>query len=224
MVHPNGSGEPTYKVIDPAELHRSGLAHPAALRSERGQSESAGTGSAPVRPDRSAAQAPGGNHGGPGPPRRRRLRRALPADGHEYRAGPAAAVWASRTERSSAGRQWWPDPYTATQEVVAKTNPVLLGALPDIRPAMSVNELRDAVQIGSLTPYVVSVGVKGKVAADAAGNANAVAKSYIRYIGSENSPGGKLPAQLLRRRQILQGWAGSSKSSFMHWWARYLVR
>ena len=91
-----------------------------------------------------------------------------------------------------------PDPYTATQEVIAKSNPVLLGALPDVRPAMSINELRDAVQIGSLTPYVVSVGVKGKVAADATANANAVAKSYIHYIGSASSPGGKVPAQLLQ--------------------------
>ena len=91
-----------------------------------------------------------------------------------------------------------PDPYTATQEVIAKSNPVLLGALPDVRPAMSINELRDAVQIGSLTPYVISVGVKGKTAADATGNANVVAKSYIRYIGSANSPGGKVPAQLLQ--------------------------
>ena len=91
-----------------------------------------------------------------------------------------------------------PDPYTATQEVIAKSSPVLLGALPDIRPAMSISELRDAVQVGSLTPYVISVGVKGKAAADATANANAVAKSYIRYIGSASSPGGKVPAQLLQ--------------------------
>src|SRR5208283_471513 len=91
-----------------------------------------------------------------------------------------------------------PDPYTATQEVIAKSSPVLLGALPDVRPAMSLSELRDAVQIGSLTPYVISVGVKGKAAADATANANVVAKSYIRYIGSASSPGGKVPAQLLQ--------------------------
>ena len=91
-----------------------------------------------------------------------------------------------------------PDPYTATQEVIAKSSPVLSGALPDIRPTMSLSELRDAVQIGSLTPYVISVGVKGKAAADATANANAVAKSYIRYIGSASSPGGKVPAQLLQ--------------------------
>ena len=90
------------------------------------------------------------------------------------------------------------DPYTATQEVIAKSNPVLLGALPDIRPAMSVNELRGDVDIGSLTPYIISVSVKGKTAAEVTANANAIAKSYIRYSGSANSPGGKFPAQLLQ--------------------------
>ena len=91
-----------------------------------------------------------------------------------------------------------PDPYTATQEVIAKSNPVLSGALPHVRPAMSISELRGAVQIGSLTPYVISVSVRGKVVADATANANAVTKSYIRYIGSASSPGGKVLAQLLQ--------------------------
>ena len=91
-----------------------------------------------------------------------------------------------------------PDPYTATQEVIAKSNPVLLGALSDVRPAMSINELRGEVDIGSLTPYIISVSVKGKTAADAAANTNAVAKSYIHYIGSTSNPGGKVPAQLLQ--------------------------
>jgi capsular polysaccharide biosynthesis protein len=91
-----------------------------------------------------------------------------------------------------------PDPYAATQEVIAKSNPVLLGALPDVRPAMSINELRGEVEIGSLTPYIISVSVKGKAIADAEVTANAVAKSYIRYIGSASSPGGQVPAHLLQ--------------------------
>jgi capsular polysaccharide biosynthesis protein len=91
-----------------------------------------------------------------------------------------------------------PDPYTATQEVIAKSNPVLLGALPDVRPAMSINELRGEVDTESLTPYIISVSVQGKTAADAAANTNAVAKSYIRYMGSASNPGGKVPAQLLQ--------------------------
>ena len=84
-----------------------------------------------------------------------------------------------------------PDPYTVTQEVIAKSSPVLFGALPNVRPAMSISELRGEVEIGSLTPYIISVSVKGKVAANAAATANAVAKSYIRYIGAASSPGGR---------------------------------
>ncbi len=91
-----------------------------------------------------------------------------------------------------------PDPYTTTQEVIAGSNPVLSGALPDVRPAMSIDELRQEVNIGSLTPYVISVSAKGNVAADVEATANAIAKSYIRYIGSPNSPVGQIPAQLLQ--------------------------
>ena len=91
-----------------------------------------------------------------------------------------------------------PDPYTATQEVIAKSNPVLVSALPAARPAMSVNDLRRDVSIGSLTPFVISVTVQGKNAADVEATANAVAESYIHYIGSANSPGGAVAAQMLQ--------------------------
>jgi capsular polysaccharide biosynthesis protein len=90
------------------------------------------------------------------------------------------------------------DPYTATQEVIARSNPVLSEALPGIRPVMSINELRGEVEIGSLTPYIISISVKGKSAAEAAANANVVATSYIHYIGSANIPGGQVLAQLLQ--------------------------
>lgn len=91
-----------------------------------------------------------------------------------------------------------PDPYTQTQEVIAKSTPVLSGALPQVRPAVSVNALSGAVEIGSETPYIISVSAKEKTAADAAATANAVAKSYIRYIGAASSPGGQVLAQLLQ--------------------------
>ena len=91
-----------------------------------------------------------------------------------------------------------PNPYTETQEVIAKSNPVLLGALPHIRPVVSFNELRRTVEIGSETTYVISVSAKGKIAADAAATANAVAASYISYTGSASSPGGRVVAQLLQ--------------------------
>ena len=37
-----------------------------------------------------------------------------------------------------------PNPYTATQEFIAKSSPVLLGALPRVRPIVSLNELKQS--------------------------------------------------------------------------------
>jgi capsular polysaccharide biosynthesis protein len=90
------------------------------------------------------------------------------------------------------------DPYTATQQVIAASNAVLSNSLPNARPAMSLDELRSDIQIGSPTPYIISVSARGKVAADAEATANAVADSYISYIGSANSPAGQVSAHLLQ--------------------------
>lgn len=89
------------------------------------------------------------------------------------------------------------NPYTATQQIIAASNRVLSDALPSVRPAMSLGELRSDVQIGSLTPYILSVSAKGKVAADVETTANAVARSYISYIGSAHSAIGRVSAQML---------------------------
>jgi len=89
------------------------------------------------------------------------------------------------------------DPYTLTQQVIMTSNTVLRGAAPQVRPAMSVDKLRRDISVGILTPYVISVSAKGKVAADAEATANAVARSYLSYIDSASSPIGRVPAQLL---------------------------
>jgi len=91
-----------------------------------------------------------------------------------------------------------PDPYTQTQEVIAKSSPVLAGALPHVRPAMSIDQLRSDVTIGNQTAFIISVSAQARNAADAAATANAVAESYIAYIGSPTNPGGQVPAQLLQ--------------------------
>ena len=103
----------------------------------------------------------------------------------------------AQSAAAAANANGAPDPYTATQEVIAGSNQVLSDALPDVRPAMSLTELRRDVQVGSLTPYIISVSAKGKVAADAEATANAVANSYIGYVGSASSPVGHVSAQLL---------------------------
>src|SRR5713226_2518502 len=92
----------------------------------------------------------------------------------------ALVVLPQNAQSAQVAANGGPDPYTATQEVVASSSAVLSGALRDARPAMSVAELRRLVQVGSLTSYVISISAKSTVAADAEATANAVANSYIR--------------------------------------------
>jgi hypothetical protein len=89
------------------------------------------------------------------------------------------------------------DPYTATQEVIADSDQVLAAALPEVRPAMSFAELRGDVQIKSVTDAVITVSAEGRVAADAAATANAVARSYVDYVSAAGSPARTVGAQVL---------------------------
>ena len=89
------------------------------------------------------------------------------------------------------------DPYMATQEAIADSSPVLVAALPDARPAMSLAELRGDVQIRSVTNCVITVSAIGRVAADAEATANAVARSYVIYVSSADSPTGPVEAKML---------------------------
>ena len=80
------------------------------------------------------------------------------------------------------------DPYTATQEFIAGSYQVLLNALPNVRPAMSLEQLRHDIQVGSPAADIVSITGTGKNAADAEATANAVARSDIAYLSSPKSP------------------------------------
>jgi capsular polysaccharide biosynthesis protein len=95
---------------------------------------------------------------------------------------PAAAAAGAATGTGADG-------YTATQQVIAGSNVVLADALPNVRPAMSLSQLRDNVQIGSPDPAtsIISVNAQGKTAADAEATANAVADSYIKYVNSAST-------------------------------------
>ena len=97
------------------------------------------------------------------------------------------------------------DTFTATQEVVAGSYPVLLDALPHVRPAMSFDQLRHNVQVGSPSSDIISVNAKGKNAADAEATANAVANSYISYVSSSRSAVGRIQAQLLESASSATG-------------------
>jgi capsular polysaccharide biosynthesis protein len=110
----------------------------------------------------------------------------------------ALVVLPQNAQSAQATANGGPDPYTATQEVVASSSQVLEDALPDTRPRMSLAELRREIQVGSLTSYVISISAKSKNAANSNATANAVANSYIRYIGSASSPVGHVSAHLLQ--------------------------
>jgi capsular polysaccharide biosynthesis protein len=97
------------------------------------------------------------------------------------------------------------DPFTATQEVIATSYQVLLNALPNVRPAMSLNQLRNAVQAGSPAPDIISITATGKHAADVEATANAVADSYIAYVRSPKSPVGHVSAQSLEAATSASG-------------------
>jgi hypothetical protein len=62
---------------------------------------------------------------------------------------------------------------------------------------MPLDELRRTVQIGSPSPYIVSVSARGENAAGAEASANAVADSYIGYVSSSRSPVGRVEARML---------------------------
>jgi capsular polysaccharide biosynthesis protein len=84
-----------------------------------------------------------------------------------------------------------------TQVVIAGSNPVLAEALPAIKAPVSLTTLRSRVQIKNLTSNIIAISGQGRTAAEAEDTANAVANSYIDYLGSANALGGRLPARLL---------------------------
>jgi capsular polysaccharide biosynthesis protein len=98
-----------------------------------------------------------------------------------------------------------PDPYTETLVVIGTSNEVLLGALPDVRPSTSLSQLRREVQVGSVTPYIISISVNGKVAADVEATANAIAGSYVSYLGSPASPLGRVAVKVLQPATMATG-------------------
>jgi len=97
------------------------------------------------------------------------------------------------------------DPYTSTEEVIAGSYQVLLDALPDVRPAMSLEQLRHNVQVGSPAADIISFSAKGKNTTDAEATASAVALSYIAYVSSAKSPVGHVSAQLLSSATVATG-------------------
>jgi capsular polysaccharide biosynthesis protein len=88
-------------------------------------------------------------------------------------------------------------PSTPTQVVIAESEPVLSAALPTVSPPVSLAELSHEIHVKSVTSYIISISAQGKTAADAEATANAVAKSYIAYVGLKYSLVGHVVAHML---------------------------
>lgn len=111
----------------------------------------------------------------------------------------------SAASAASSGSNGTPDAYAATEALIVTSTPVLSAALPNVRPAMSLEALRADIHVNSLTGYIISVSAAGKIAADAETTANAVADSYIAYVNSPSSPFPQLSARPMQRATIATG-------------------
>ena len=86
--------------------------------------------------------------------------------------------------------------YMETQVVIASSDPVLSGALASIRPATSLADLQRVIVVKSVTNSILSISATGSSAAQAEATANAVARSYISYVGSAGN--GRVVANILQ--------------------------
>ena len=126
------------------------------------------------------------------------------ADADQHRAGRAPAVSRQRAARpQTAGG---PDTLIRRPKVViAGSDPVLFAAMPDVRPAMSLAELRSEFRSEACTGLYISISAKGKTAADAEATANAVANSYISYVSSAKARSGSVRRSCLSRQPAPRG-------------------
>jgi capsular polysaccharide biosynthesis protein len=85
----------------------------------------------------------------------------------------------------------------STQVVIAGSDAVLKSALPDVRPATTLDTLRNDVTVKSLTSGIISISARGPTGVDAQDTANAVAQSYLSYVTRKNSPVGTVQAKLV---------------------------
>src|SRR6476660_10622062 len=99
-----------------------------------------------------------------------------------------------------------------TQVVIAHSDPVLTAALRNIHPATSLQQLRDKVDVQSPTGTIIAISAKDKNAALAKSTANAVAQSYVDYVGhTGNLPDGPIQARVLEPATTATGTRPSSR-------------
>lgn len=96
---------------------------------------------------------------------------------------------------------------TATQVIIASSDPVLEGALPSAYPGATLKSLQSRVQVKRLTSNLLSFDAQGTTSTQAEGTANAVSKSYIAYVTAAGSPAGRVQAQILQPANTATGTA-----------------
>jgi capsular polysaccharide biosynthesis protein len=85
----------------------------------------------------------------------------------------------------------------STYVVIATSDPVLSAALPQAGHGLALATLRPSITVKSLTGNVLTISGQGATAAQARAATNAVARSFISYIGSGQSAAGTIKAKLL---------------------------
>jgi capsular polysaccharide biosynthesis protein len=87
--------------------------------------------------------------------------------------------------------------YIQTQAVIAASDPVLLKAARTLHPLVPLETLRRRVSVATVTSTVLAITALGKTASQAQETVNAVADSYVDFVQSPKSPGGKTTAEVL---------------------------
>jgi len=87
--------------------------------------------------------------------------------------------------------------YIQTQAVIAASDPVLLAAEHSLHPILPLETLRHRVKVTTVTSTVLAITALGKTASQAQETVNAVADSYVDFVQSPKSPGGKTTAEVL---------------------------
>ena len=89
-----------------------------------------------------------------------------------------------------------PKPNIQTDTLIAESAPVLTAALPKIGHAMTLTALHQGITATDATGNVISVNATDKTASEAEDDANAVAASFLSFIGSANSPVGAVAGRV----------------------------
>jgi hypothetical protein len=89
-----------------------------------------------------------------------------------------------------------PKPNIQTDTLIAESAPVLTAALPHIGHGMTLTALHQGITATDATGNVISINATDKTAADAEADANAVAASFLSFIGSANSPVGAVAGRV----------------------------